>query len=89
VRSEVRLLLQKLKVTKAIGSDGISARVLRECAVELTPSFVRLYRISLDSGQQPKDWKNGRIVAFHTRVEKSMTLKITDRSLCSPLHQKC
>jgi hypothetical protein len=35
---EVRRLLLGLKTNTASGSDGIGARVLRECATELAPS---------------------------------------------------
>jgi len=68
--TEIFHLLKNLKVTKATGPDGISARVLRECAAELTPSLSRLFRISLQSGQLPADWKHGRIVAFHKGGKK-------------------
>ena len=57
-------------MTKATGPDGVSARVLRECAAVLTPSLSSLFRTSLNLGQLPADWKHGRIIAFHKGGKK-------------------
>lgn len=45
--------------------DGISARVLCECAAELTPSLASLFCFSLIEEQVPTEWKHGRVTACH------------------------
>ena len=68
---EVHRLLEGLKARKATGPDGISARVLRDCANELTPSLSRLFRQSLSEGRVPSGWKHGRITACHKAGPKN------------------
>ncbi len=62
---EVLRLLRGLQASKANGPDGISARVLRECASEFAPTLSRLFRSSLRSRRVPAGWKQGRIVACY------------------------
>ena len=68
---EVHRLLEGLKARKVTGPDGISARVLRDCANELTPSLSRLFRQSLSEGRVPSGWKHGRITACHKAGPKN------------------
>lgn len=63
--------LRALKDGKATGPDGISARVLRECAMELTPSLTHLFCLTLQEGQIPTGWKHGRITAVHKSGAKA------------------
>ena len=69
--AEVLLQLKSLKLSKATGPDGISARVLRECASVLAPSLFRMFSLSLNSGQVPKEWKHARVTACHKTGAKS------------------
>ena len=43
-------LLNGLKVHKAHGPDGLSARVLKECSSEIAPSLAYIYNESLAQG---------------------------------------
>ena len=42
-------LLNNLKIQKASGPDGLSARVLKECSSEIAPILVLIYNESLFS----------------------------------------
>ena len=58
---DVLKLLRGLKPDKSPGPDMIHPQLLKECAEELAfPLFV-LYRLSLDEGELPQDWKKGHI----------------------------
>ena len=46
----VRRLLARLDVSKATGSDGISARVIKECAHELAEPLSKLFALCFRSG---------------------------------------
>ena len=43
----VRKTLRKLKVDKAMGSDGIHPKVLKECAEQLAGLLIKLFNFSL------------------------------------------
>ena len=58
----VRRLLQDLVVGKACGPDGLSARILRECAAELAVPLCKIFRISLSKGVFPQQWSEANIV---------------------------
>ncbi len=58
---EVFHLLSGLCTTKATGRDGISARLLKECVNELAPSLTELFKMSLDTGKVPSEWKQANV----------------------------
>ena len=51
-----------LDVTKASGSDGISARMLKETAMHISPSLTRIFNLSVKTGTFPSLWKKSNIV---------------------------
>ncbi len=59
---EVLCLLSALSIGKATGPDGISARLLKECANVIAPSLTELFNKSLASGKVPTEWKYANIV---------------------------
>ena len=48
-------LLNNLKIHKAHGSDGLSARVLKECSSEIAPILALIYNETLAQGTVPDD----------------------------------
>ena len=60
--NEVLSLLSALSVWKATGPDGISARLLKECAEVIAPSLTELFNKSLTLGKVPTEWKHANIV---------------------------
>jgi hypothetical protein len=58
---EVKKLLKDLKTNKAAGPDEISPLVLSRAADVLAYPFAQLFRLSLDSGEVPRDWKNATV----------------------------
>ena len=57
----VTLLLKKLDPKKASGPDGISARILKELADEISPLLTKLFKVSLATGKVPSDWKDAYV----------------------------
>ena len=55
-------LLNRLKVHKASGPDGLSARVLKECSSEIAPFLAYIYNESLAQGNVPDDWRQENVV---------------------------
>ena len=58
---EVYGLLSTLDVTKANGHDDISAIMLKETAVSITPVITKLFNASIWFGEIPDEWKVARI----------------------------
>lgn len=67
----VRSLLQQLVVAKACGPDGLSARILRECAHELAIPLCKLYKKSLRHGIFPQQWAEANIVPIFKKGDRS------------------
>ena len=67
---EVCGYLQSLDTTKATGSDGLSAKMLKETATSITPAVTKLFNISLQVGELPAEWKH----AIITPIPKSNNL---------------
>ena len=67
----VRRQLRCLDPSKASGPDGISSRVLKECAKELAKPLARLFNSCLQHGCQPASWKLANVVPIHKRNSKT------------------
>ena len=50
-------LLNNLKIHKAPGPDGLSARVLKECSSEIVPILALICNETLAQGTVPDDWR--------------------------------
>ena len=62
--------LKKLDVSKASGPDGLSAKVLRQCASVLAKPLTRLYSLFFKKGI-PEGWKTANVVPVHKKTKKS------------------
>ena len=60
-------LLCSLDPTKANGHDDISAQMLKETALSITPAETQLFIISVQLGKVPEEWKT----AHATPIPKS------------------
>ena len=59
---EVYSMLKSLDVTNSSGPDGISARILKAVADEITPSVTSLFNISIKCNRPPREWKQSQLV---------------------------
>ena len=57
----VEKLLKSIKVSKAIGPDGIRNQALKLAAHELAPILTFIFQQSLDTGTLPLDWRRANI----------------------------
>ena len=55
-------LLCNLDVSKSVGCDGISAKMMKSTACSIAPILTRLFNKSICTGELPATWKHGRIV---------------------------
>ena len=63
----MRRLLQDMAVSKACGPDGLSARILRECASELAVSSCTMFCGSINKGVFPEQWAEANVVPIFKR----------------------
>ena len=69
-------LLNNLKIHKAPGPDGLSARVLKECSSEIAPILALIYNETLAQGTVPDhrdDWRQTNVKG------RNMMQQIIDR----------
>ena len=87
----VRRLLQDLVVSKACGPDGLSARILRECANELAVPLCKIFRMSVRKGIFPEQWAEANIVPVHkkgSRKDPNNYRSISLLPLCAKVFEK-
>ena len=63
-------LLNNLKIHKASGPDGLSARVLKECSSEIALILALIYNESLAQGTVPDDWRQANVAPIFKKGEK-------------------
>ena len=68
---EVYKLLCTLDITKSSGDDDISACMLKETALSITPVVTQLFNISLKLGEIPDEWKIARVSPIPKSHNKS------------------
>ena len=62
--SGIDALLSNLNVHKTAGSNGISARVLKEMCISIAPIFKAIFDCSLNTRVVPHDWKIANITSL-------------------------
>ena len=65
----VTKLLQALKPGKAPGPDGITTKILKELAEEISPILTIIFQSSLDTGTLPSDWKDANVTPIFKKGE--------------------
>jgi hypothetical protein len=80
---EVLKILRGLEVSKAIGPDGISPVILKECCDVLSPSLCVLFNLSLSKGYVPADWRLANVVPIFKSGDKQSIANYRPVSLLS------
>ena len=68
----VTKLLKGLNPSKALGSDELHPRVLKEFATELGPGFAHLCQQPLDMGEIPKEWSLANICPVYKKGDRAL-----------------
>jgi exonuclease III len=61
---EVQLLLDKIKLNKAIGPDGVPNWIWRDCSKLLAPPIASIVCSSMREGYWPQVWKSADVIAL-------------------------
>jgi hypothetical protein len=76
-------LLKDLNPHKAAGPDNVAPTLLKECAIELSPSLSMLFQASLKQGSVPSDWKSAMITPLFKKGDRSKASNYRPVSLTS------
>ena len=82
-QENVEKKLEKLKIDKSAGPDGLHPRVLRELSSVLSKPLYLLFHKSLSEGKIPSSWKEAHVSPIFKKVSKSMTCNYRPVSLTS------
>ena len=72
-------LLNNLNIQKASGSDGLNARVLKECSSEISPMLALIYNVSLAQGALYQMIGGKQMLLRFFRKVRNIMLLIIDR----------
>ena len=70
-QERVKKLLDKLKIDKSPGPDGLHNRVLYETREVILEPLTKLLITSLESGKLPDDWKTANVTPIFKKGKKS------------------
>ena len=68
----IRKLLNNVNSNKAQGPDGIHGTLLKKCACSLAYPLSKLFSMSYNLGQIPREWKMANVVPVHKKGSKSL-----------------
>lgn len=69
---EVHSILSQLPLGKATGPNGLSNRILKELATELSEPLCSLYNMSLRTGTVPSSYKKGNVCAVFKKDDPTL-----------------
>ena len=77
--------LLSLNPSKALGTDELHPRVLKELATEFGPVFAHLFQQSIDIGEIPREWSLANICPLYKKSDRSLACNYRPVSLtCVP-----
>ncbi|XDV33380.1 hypothetical protein PO909_003804 [Leuciscus waleckii] len=85
---DVRQELSRCKIGKAMGPDGIPARVLKLCAMELSPVLYSIMHESYSTARWPTLWKKSTIIPLPKKPRPSELNHYRPVAL-TPIASKC
>ena len=69
--TEVKKLLLKVDVKKALGPDNISPYVIKKCAYQIAKPLTTIFNLCLAKRIWPRIWKLARVICIHKKKSRS------------------
>ena len=89
--STILKLLEQINISKAAGPDGLHARVLKECRESFAVALNILFRLFLDEGCLPYQWKMADVKPLFKKGKKHQRANyrpVSLTSICCKLQEK-
>ena len=86
---EVKEMMKDLDVSKALGPDGVSNWIMKECNEQLAVVIHNIIVCSFKEGKVPLDWKRANIVLIYKGGSKENPLNYRPVSLTSVVAKIC
>ena len=67
----VQKMMERLKVHKAAGPDGIGPMILKTLAPSIAPILIIIYQRSYNTGLIPEDWRNANVAPVYKKGKSS------------------
>ena len=82
-QKEIEEKICKLKVKKATGPVGVSARLLKYAGMSIAPSLTSVFKQSFEACKPPDQWKIATVSSALKKKDERKTEHVTDHCLCS------
>ena len=86
---EVKEIMKDLDVSKALGPDGVSNWIMKECNEQLADVLHNIIVCSFKEGKVPLEWKRANIVPIHKGGSKEDPMNYRPVSLTSVVAKIC
>ena len=98
---KIKNLLSKINTNKAMGSDGIHGKMLKNCSISLARPLSIIFQASYYNSALPNDWKSANVVPVHKKGSKtdvenyrpisltSIVVKTLERIIRDELMSRC
>ena len=81
--------IENLDGNKAIGPDGVSGHIIKECREQLIEPMYDIIKCSIETGKVPTEWKMADIIPIHKGGKHDEPLNYRPISLTSILCKLC
>ncbi len=83
VIEEIHKIMEEVEERKAIGPDGVSGFILKECRNQLVEPAYDIIKCSVSTGKVPKEWRRAEVVPIYKSRKKEEPLNYRPVSLTS------
>ena len=73
-REEIEEMMKELDERKAIGPDGVSGYILKECRQEMAEPIHDIIECSIETGKVLKEWRRADIMPIYKNGNKEKPL---------------
>ena len=90
----VKKMLHGINPRKAQGPDELPAMVLHKLADELAPALTKIFEVSYNTGDVPKEWRMANISPIYkgknsSKADAANYRPVSLTSICSKLFEHC
>ena len=82
-KDEVLKKLKSLKISSAVGQDNIYPCILKETQLEIAGPLKHMFKLSINEGTLPRDWKDGNITPIFKKGSRTNPANYRPISLTS------